>query len=158
MKKVIYSLIFIVVLSLMTGCSKKDTILKNIEINENKCEIEKEADTHGGFLGDGDYFAKIKCPKIDYDNLSKKWKKLPLSKELKEIVEMEKCDDKDCKNIYERFSIPDIKIGYYYFINRQSDSEDKNDDTKLNEKSSWNFTLAILDKAKNIIYYYELDT
>ena len=83
---------------------------------------------------------------------------MPLSKELKEIVEMEKCDDKDCKNIYERFSIPDIKIGYYYFINRQSDSEDKNDDTKLNEKSSWNFTLAILDKAKNIIYYYELDT
>ena len=148
----------IFILCLIVGCSlenKQGTILKRMEINDSKCKIEKDIDNHKGFLGDGDYFAKINCSKI---NLSKNWKKLPLSDSLNQIVQMEQCDADGCKNIYKKFSIPNIKNGYYYFLDRHNESKNKHDDTDLNNRSSWNFTLAILDSDTNTIYYYELDT
>ena len=145
---------------IITGCSfsSKESILKKIEIEENKCKIETDVDTHGGFNGDGDYFAKIKCSDLDYKKLSNNWKKLPLTEELNKVMEMKQCDDKECKNVYEKYSIPNIENGYYYFLNRHSESNNKYDDTNLNTDSSWNFTLAIMDMNSNIIYYYELDT
>lgn len=154
-------LFIILALSLITGCSlndKKSWILKNIEINKTLCKIEKEIDTHRGFHGDGDYFAKINCSSINYDKLSSNWKKLPLSDSLKQVTQMEQCTGDDCKNIYERFFIPSIENGYYYFLDRHSASENKYDDTNLNNRASWNYTLAIIDKNTDIIYYYELDT
>jgi len=161
MKKIIYSLIFIFVIFLVSGCSfnnKINTIFKNIEINENECEIEKDIDTHDSFHGDGDYFAKIKCNNINYNELSKNWKKLPLSESIKQATEIEHCNDNECKSIYDRFSIPNIENGYYYFIDRHNESKNKYDDTDLNNRSSYNYTLAIIDLNTNIIYYYEFDT
>ena len=157
MKKNLYGIFILALLCLTIGCGKQD-ILKKIELNDNKCEIKSELDTHGGFLGDGDYFAKIKCSKINYNKLSKNWKKLPLSDSLNQVTQIKKCNDKDCKNIYERFSIPSIENGYYYFLNKQAKSKNKYDDTNLNDKTSLNFILAIMDMDTNIIYYYELDT
>lgn len=133
-------------------------ISKNIEITNYGCEIKSEKDTHGGFLGDGDYFAKISCSKINYDELSSNWKELPITDTLNSIMEMIQCNEKACKSAYERYSIPNIVNGYYYFIDRHSESTNKYDDTNINTRSSFNFTLALLDKDTNIIYYYELDT
>ncbi len=162
MKKILFSTLIIFVLFFIIGCnyknSKQSIILKNIEIDNNKCEIEKDEDTHSGFLGDGDYFAKIKCTDINYNELSKNWKKLPLSNSLKEVIQMEQCNGDGCNNVYEKFSIPNTENGYYYFLDRHSESTNKFDDTDLNNRSSWNFTLAIIDETTNIIYYYELDT
>ena len=63
-----------------------------------------------------------------------------------------------CLPVYERYEISDIKNGYYYFLDRHSESKDRYDSSDLNNRFSWNFTLALLDVDKNIIYYYELDT
>lgn len=157
MKKILCSLF--VICALCSGCGNKQSkIFKSIELDDSKCKIEKEIDSHGGFHGDGDYFARIECSDIDYNELSKNWKKLPLSEPLVKVTEMEQCDDKGCFNIYDKFSIPVVENGYYYFIDRQNDSKNKFDDTELNNRSSWNFTLAILDTDTGIIYYYELDT
>ena len=152
----------IIILLLISGCSflfnNKERISKNIELDLDECKIEKEKDTHGGFLGDGDYFAKLKCSSINYNELSNNWKTLPLSEQINKAIEIKQCDDNGCKNLYEKFSIPNIKNGYYYFLDRHSESKDKFDDSELNNRSSWNFTLAIIDKDTNIIYYYVLDT
>ena len=157
MKKIL-SIVF--VLFLVIGCSTKDKnkIFESIEINDYKCNIEKETDTHGGFLGDGDYFAKIKCSNIKYDSLSSNWKELPLSENIDQVMNMEQCSGEGCKNVFDKYSIPNIENGYYYFIDRHSESNNKYDDTDLNNRSSWNFTLGILDKDNNIVYYYEFDT
>ena len=130
-------------------------IFRNIEIDTLTCEIEKKEDSHGGFLGDGEYFAKIKCSKIG--KLSNNWKKLPLSEQLREIMEMKRCDGRGCMNIYEKYSIPNIK-GYYLFLDRHSEAKDKYDDTNINKRSSYNLTLVLLDIETNIMYYYVLDT
>lgn len=156
MKKFFYSLF---VICLVSGCGNKQReIFKSIELDSSKCKIEDSIDSHGGFHGDGDYFARIECSDIDYNELSKNWKKLPLSEYLDKVVNMEQCDDKGCFNIYDKFSIPVVENGYYYFIDRQADSRNKYDDTDLNNRSSWNFSLAIFDIDTDTVYYYELDT
>lgn len=134
----------------LTGCVSltKNNILKKIEIESANCKIEKDIDTHGGFHGDGDHFAKIKCSDLNYKELANNWKKLPLSDELNYVM----------KNVYEKYSIPHITSGYYYFLDRHSESKNKYDDTDLNNRTSWNFTLALMDIDTNIIYYDELDT
>ena len=129
-------------------------ISKDIEIANYGCEIDNNNDTHGGFLGDGEYFAKITCTNINYDELSSNWKELPLTESLNNIMEMIQCDSNGCINVYEKYSIPKIGNGYYYFIDRQNVSSDND----INDRSSFNLTLALLDKDNNIIYYYELDT
>ena len=153
MKKIIILLGLII---LVTGCSilncSNDSIISDMGITNTTCEIIKEKDTHSGFLGDGDYFAKIKCNNLKASDLTKSWYTLPLSEELKEVTEMKQCNDKDCKNIYERYNIPSIDNGYYYFLDRQKGN------TNINERSSYNFTIAIADLDNSIIYYYELDT
>lgn len=153
MKKII---VILIILFLVTGCSNNNAI-SNLELNKDNCKILEEKDTHGGFLGDGDYFARIKCSKIE-DKINKKWKELPISDELKEVTEMEHCDSKSCENIYKRYNIPNIENGYYYFKDRHSESTNTYDYKDINKRSSYNFTFAILDKDTNMIYYYELDT
>lgn len=152
-------LIILPLLLIVTGCSiincSNKSIISDIGISNNTCEIVKEKDTHSGFLGDGDYFAKIKCNNLKVSDLTKSWYTLPLSEELKEVTEMKQCNDKDCKNIYERYNIPSIDNGYYYFLDRHPDSKNNKD---INNRSSYNFTLAIADLDNSIIYYYELDT
>ena len=82
---------------------------------------------------------------------------MPLPEEIDEVLSMETCDDKECKSVYERYNIPKNK-GYYYFIDRHSDSKDKYDYSDINKRSSYNLTIAIYDKSNKTIYYYELDT
>ena len=157
MKKIM----FLPVILLITGCSilncSNDSIISDMGIKDTTCEIVEEKDTHSGFLGDGEYFAKIKCSNIE-DKLNKKWRELPISEELKEATEIKQCNSKDCKDIYERYNIPNIENGYYYFKDRHSESIDEDDYTDINNRPSYNFTFAILDKDTNTIYYYELDT
>ena len=62
MKKIIAVSISILILS---GCAiNKGTnkyINKKIGIDISKCKIEKDKDTHGGFLGDGYYIVIANC-------------------------------------------------------------------------------------------------
>lgn len=155
MKKII----MLLTIFTLTGCiNQKKEISKTIELNLNKCNIEKSIDNHGGFLGDGDSFVKIKCEEVDKNELEKNWKKLPLSNNIKEVLEMEQCDDNECKNVFKRYEIPEIENGYYYFLDRHTDSKDKKDDTNLNNRSSYNFSIALYNSNEKIIYFYELDT
>ena len=154
-------IILFVITLLLTGCTfgrKVEYIGNKIEINNNECKIEEEKDTHGGFLGDGDYFARVVCSKLDSSQLSSNWKELPLSSSLDRVKNLIQCNSKQCATFFERYHIPEIKNGYYYFYDRHSESIDKYDDTDLNNRSSYNFSLAIYDSDSGVIYYYKLDT
>ena len=152
MKKIIILLILLV---LVTGCINNKNIIKGMGISNNTCRIVEEKDTHGGFLGDGDYFAKIKCDNLKVSDLTKSWYILPIPENLKEILEMKQCDSKSCKSVFEKYNIPEVTNGYYYFLDRQTMATNGYDD---NERSSYNFTFAIADFDNSVIYYYELDT
>lgn len=155
MKKILIILLVI----LLTGCIRnKKELINNIELKNVNCKIITEIESHDGFLNDGDYFAKMSCKKINKSSLSSNWKKLPLSEEISKVIDMDFCDRKDCKNFYENYNVPTIKNGYYIFIDRHSLSNNKYDDSEINDRESYNFTIGIIDSDKNKIYYYELDT
>ncbi len=154
MKKIIV-IIFIILLG---GCYNSKKLINKIEIDNNKCTIIKEEDSHGGFLGDGDFFAIISCSNIDVRQLSSNWKKFPLPNSLDNVLKIKMCYDEGCKNFFEKYNLSTNINGYYYFYDRHSDALDRYDSSKINERSSYNFTLAILDISNNKIYFYELDT
>lgn len=138
--------------------NSKKHISKIIEIDIEKCNVEIESDTHGGFFGDGDYFAKINCSDKENHDDFYNWKPMPLSDSLKKAMGMSQCDDEECLTIFEKYSIPEINNGYYYFLDRHSELIDKHDDANLNNRDSMNFSLAIYDADNKIIYFYEMDT
>lgn len=75
MKKIIAVSISILILS---GCAiNKGTnkyINKKIGIDISKCKIEKDKDTHGGFLGDGYYIVIANCEQNKVNILNRKIK------------------------------------------------------------------------------------
>ena len=83
MKKII----LIIIILIICGCSSNNkNIISKIELDNNNCKIISEIDNHSGFHGDGEYFAKIKCSNINKEELSRHWKKLPLSNSITSIV------------------------------------------------------------------------
>ena len=67
-------------------------------------------------------------------------------------------DNSGGHNVYDKYDIPDIENGYYYFLDRHSEATNVNNDEDLNERSSYNFSLGIYDSDTMMLYYYELDT
>ena len=142
---------------LLTGCtitSEKTYISKKISLNLDDCKIENSKDTHEGFLGDGTYFAKITCENLDQKIYN--WEKMPLKDDIKEALDLVICGENDCKNVFERYNIPEINEGFYYFLDRNPKANEEND-PGLNNRASYNYSVAIFDNNKTI-YFYELDT
>ena len=138
---------------LFVGCgSDLNSIEKTMNIKLDGCSIISSTDTHSGFLGDGDYFAKIECSNYDMVN---NWKDFPLSSNILKVMDMEQCDDKMCLSVFQRYNIPVVGVKYR-FVDRHSKASDKFDDSDLVNRSSYNFSIGIFD-GKNI-YIYELDT
>ena len=137
--------------------SRLQYISKNLLLDITNCTIERDKDTHDGFLGDGDYFAKLTCSEKEEKEIKTKWKILPISSELQKVLDMKKCDNDGCKSVFEKYSIPNITNGYYYFYDRHSESKD-NSEKEINKRSSYNFSIGIYDSDNDILYYYELDT
>ena len=158
MKKINYLLFVSLLVLSLCGCkdNKVKAISDRLNVNLEGCTIITESDTHGGFLGDGEYFAKMSCSKEEAKTIKSKWKDLPLREDIEEVLEMSRCDDESCKDAYDKYDIPSIAQGYYYLLDRHSES--KNGDTDLNGRSSYNFSLGIFDSENNIVYVYELDT
>lgn len=151
--------IFLIIVAICYTFNKRNEIIsKKLELNLENCKIEKDEDSHGGFLGDGEYFAKIKCSDKQDDYIKKNWKELPLPEELKRVLDIITYDNKGGLNVYDRYNIPNIENGYYYFLDRHSDSIDNKNPEEINNRSSYNFSLGIYDSNNMILYFYELDT
>ena len=155
---------------LLTACggtaSEAERISKRIDLSVDGGNVEIFTDSHGGFLGDGETYAKVTfsdetfCDKIKQ---SSKWSALPLTEALNIVVyggEMKNGYSRDSFIVDEedRLLIPTINNGYYFFKDRHSESKDSKDDTSLFERNSLNFTLAIYDIDSKTLYFYEIDT
>lgn len=117
----------------------------------------KNNDSHGGFHGDGESLAKIyftseQAKKIELEiNYNKHWRKLPMPERLQ-----------NCVSLYteEEMSMPIIENGYWFYLDRHSDADNKYDENERYEekRASRNYSVAVFDSDENILYYYELDT
>lgn len=133
----------------------------DIDLDIDECKIISENDKHQGFHGDGDFILKADCSKNNKKILKqvKKWKRMPLSENLQLIMYGGERDNKTYGyELAKKNNIPEIKNGYYYYIDRDSDATNIHSDLSLFDRYSFNFTIVMYDLDTNILYYYEFDT
>ncbi len=114
-------------------------------------------DSHDGFHGDGECVVKVYLSKQQAEKFKDKieknnhWKQLPMPDKLQMITGAR--IDKD-------MCVPIVKNGYYFFIDRHSEADDKYNPYEMygEFRASSNYTVAVFDTDENILYYYELDT
>lgn len=157
-KLILLLLIIIYLIGYFNNVSPENYIKKEIDIDISSCKIENINDTHDGFHGDGEQIIKINCNENSNDILEQldDWNEFPLTENLQLIMYGGVRDKMSYEyNLAQKNGIPQITNGYYYFIDRQSNS---NDDKEIFNRHALNFTLAIFDVDTNIMYYYEIDT
>ncbi len=155
MKKVLILIVFLLFISGCSLVSKTNSISNILEVDVSECDIKKSNDTHGGFLGDGEYYAKLNCSDL---KINDNWNDLPISQEINTVLEMPWCDEEKCQTFYEKYNIPTINNGKYLFIDRHSESKNRYDYTELNNRSSYNFSIGIYDIDNRTLYFYSIDT
>lgn len=159
------------ILLITVACSlinSKKGIAQTIEIDLSSGIVLQNTDTHGGFQGDGDTYIKMTFPddegKILVEEIENntEWDKLPLTHNLNIAVYGEESKSVQVAPLItndngERY-FPWINNGYYFFLDRHSESRNEKDDTELFNRMSFNFTIAIYDTENHVLHYYELDT
>lgn len=143
---------------LLTGCTDTGSLSKELGVDVSAGEKRIEFDSHGGFHGDGITYLELSFEvgagrRLEREILaSRLWSVLPLSENLDKLAENAMPREGD----YESPSA--VKRGYYCFIDRHSESTDPQNDAGVMSRYSSNYTLAVYDTEKNILYYVALDT
>lgn len=169
MKRLLCILLSICLLC-MSGCSKSgsstDEISKAIGIDLAGAEYATQIDTHGGFHGDGNTIVTLPVPSdsvLSQIQSNTNWHSLPFTENLTAIVYGIQTDNAsigpyitvdDTRNP----AVPEITNGYYFFLDRHSQSTDPHDDTNVLSRASFNLTIAIYDCDTETLYYLEFDT
>jgi len=152
-------MVTVLILSL-AGCSSQNKWLLNrikekMIIDLKDCTVEVYRDTHGG-MSDGELLAQVKCTAEQLSYVSENWKKLPISGTLKK----ELSENISSSEIH-RSDLLTVKNGYYCFLDRHREATDPHNETEfsnINERYSYNYSVAVFDSYSNTLYYYELDT
>lgn len=165
-KRYVILIIFLLIIAIIyfivyENYTTPEYIKKEIDLDISSCNILLDNDTHSGPLGDGEYIVKADCSDSSEDILSQitNWNEFPLSKNLRLIMYG---GYKGAKyyayELAEKNGIPKIENGYYLFIDRHDNAEDKYNDEDLFNSFSFNFTIAFYDLDTNYFYYFEFDT
>lgn len=150
-----------------TACSSSNPIEKISEtlgVDLSSATILQSMDSHGGFHGDGDTYVKISFDDDEGKSFVKEletttgWNELPLTDNLNTIVYGTEIVGPYATNDNGETYFPFVSNGYYFFIDRHSESKNIKDDTNIIKRASFNFTIAIYDINNHVLHYYELDT
>lgn len=162
MKKISMLIMCLAIMLNLMACSEQTDVSEGyFGFSKNDFTIVEEADTHGGFHGDGSYYFIMDCSENKekaLENLSG-WTELPLSENLHLIMYGGEKDGMTYGyDLAEEAKMPEVENGYYYFYDRHSESTDSSDDSELFDRSSFNFSIAVYDSDTNKMYYFEYDT
>lgn len=133
-------------------------VAREIGMELPRCTVIQAKDTHGGFLGDGDtliilHFEGDARERLEKE-LAESWEALPLPQALYHAIYEHRNLVPIPKDSAEE-GFPQITSGYWYFEDRQSES---NDLSALHSRNSYNFTLVLYDRDTAKLYYIEVDT
>ena len=158
----ILSSVFIVlfIIYLIYAFTLEERVLLSIQIENYVPIFAKldEKDTHSGFRNEGELLKKIYFSERQANNfieqVKKKdnWRELPMT---------ERLSNKVCKYaMVDDMNIPEVDKGYWFVLDRHSETKDKYNEKDIfdEDRHSYNFTVAVFDTDKNILYVYELDT
>ncbi len=126
-------------------------------------QIVQYADSHGGFLGDGMTKAVIQFSDSEVlEEIEKQWESVPLTENLAQMAYGAESEEFYRNPLIQNEDgtpfFPKVTDGYYWFMDRYSQSADPRDDSDLLNRHSYNFTLAVYDSGSNKLYYAVVDT
>ena len=168
--KRLFCILFCICMLYMVGCSKSGSITneisENIGVDLGNVEYVTRIDTHGGFHGDGSTIISMQLPSesvLEQIQNNTSWNSLPLTENLTAVLYGITEGNStigpyitvdDTRNP----AVPEITNGYYFFLDRHSQSTDSRDDTNVLSRASFNLTIAIYDCDTEMLYYLEFDT
>ncbi|WP_303873615.1 hypothetical protein [Eubacterium ramulus] len=167
---------WVIMLSLFLGASGNQQLTNSVEMARISKTLDlalaqgnliENVDTHSGSHGDGD---SLQTWTFAEDSLLKQiqadsaWKSFPLTENLEALLYGVTYDEGLSVTVvgpYVSFSeeqLPRVEHGYYYFVDRQAESEQQNSDEQILERVSYNFSIAIYDTDTDTLYYVEADS
>lgn len=155
----VFSIFCLINFSACTATEAGVTEYFGFEMSDFK--IVEEKGTHGGFLGDGEYYLILDCSDNtdDAQSIIASWQKFPLPETLSLLMYGgEKDGNSYGYNFAKEAHWPDIKNGVYKFVDRHPQAGHEEDDSNLLDRGSLNFSIAVYDEDTDMLYYFELDT
>ncbi len=159
MKKIALLIVLCLIVSL-SACSSNVSYQEQVN---NICGLDITGSTsHGVFLGNGALTVEFDCTEISESVMQKMkdWEILPLSENLQLIMYggTRNGVSYDGYNLAERYGIPEISNGCYFFLDRHSEASNVNDVASLFDRGSFNFSLLLYDFDNAKLYFFEFDT
>ena len=161
MKRIISFYVILLCITLSSCGLTEDALSKHFDFKTSEFVILEEKDTHGGFHGDGSYYLILDCSQnVEKSRgITENWTPLPLSENLHIVMYGGEKDGINYGyNFAEEAHWPKIENGVYKFVDRHSESKNSSDDSKILDRYSWNFSIAVYDFDSDILYYFEMDT
>ncbi len=151
----------------LTGCGTDGTaeIASAVGLTLPDAAVMETTDTHGGFHGDGTLFCAVDCsaaPAAEQIKANEYWHRLPLKEPLAEMVYggtrgdttyAPMLTDENGQSVF-----PPVERGWYFFLDRHAEATDVYDPSGVEDRYSYNFTLALYDEDTDMLYCFELDT
>lgn len=132
-------------------------ISESLQIDASKGTVVNSYDDHSGFHGDGTSYVVLS---FEDDELEKGiaapggWHQLPLTENLETLIYGTRTDTK-ATGPYIDITMSRAEKGYWYFYDRQGETTD---DCDVLGSGSFNYTFALYDAEKDLLYYCEYDT
>ena len=163
-KRFLLILIIILCVLCLFACNRvyKNDVDEEFGFSKEDFTIVKEYDDHGGFLGDGIYYAFLDCEN-NQDKINEiidNYNELPLPENLSLILYG---GDKGNTRYGSYFkprdgeAFPTVEAGYYMVLDRNN-GEIREITSDIIYHSSNNFTIAIYDSENKMMYYFEYDS
>ena len=147
------------------GCAGSRTLSRlrrELGVDVSKGTVLVGEDDHNGAGSSGTAFTAAAFDPGAAGALTKKlasdgrWNELPLTDTLSRAVYGD-AEHEPLTTMGGEKAIPEVKNGYYRFIDRYKGAQDASDDSFLFTRTDYNFTIALYDTDANVLYYYKLD-
>lgn len=132
-------------------------ISESLQINVSEATVINSYDDHSGFQGDGTSYVVLSFEDDKLENQIAApggWHSLPLTDNLETLIYGTRTET-EATGPFIGITMSRAESGYWYFYDRQG--ETYSDDQVLN-RGSYNYTFAIYDTQKDLLYYCEYDT
>ena len=132
-------------------------VSESLQIDASEGTVVNSYDDHSGFHGDGTSYVVLSFENEELEQgiaAPGGWNHLPLTENLETLIYGTRTDAETI-GPFIGITMSKAEKGYWYFYDRQGETAD---DSNVLNRGSFNYTFALYDAEKDLLYYCEYDT
>ena len=132
-------------------------VSESLQIDASEGTVVNSYDDHSGFHGDGTSYVVLSFENEELEQgiaAPGGWNHLPLTENLETLIYGTRTDAETI-GPFIGITMSKAERGYWYFYDRQGETTD---DSNVLNRGSFNYTFALYDAEKDLLYYCEYDT